>query len=204
MTSRNVSVIAWSQGNLGVQWALKYWPSVRSQVNNFIGISPDFHGTVEAYLLCLGAPELGCTPSIIQQEYESLFVNALRFNGGDSAYVPTTAIYSSTDEIVQSQSGTSASGYMNDERGVGVSNVEVQVVCPGQPAGELVTHEGLLYNPLAFALAMDALQHGGPGVLSRIDVAEACSQIVAPGLDLNDFLSTESTCDRSYCKLTSC
>jgi hypothetical protein len=174
---------------------LKYWPSTRPQVSNFVGISPDFHGTIEAYLLCLGAPELGCTPAIIQQEYESLFVNTLRLNGGDSAYVPTTSIYSSTDEIVQPQSGTSASGYMNDERGEGVSNTDVQAVCPGQPAGGIVTHEGLLYNPLAYALAVDALQNWGPGSLDRIDVAEVCSQIVAPGLGLDDLLSTESKFD---------
>ncbi|KAF2668083.1 alpha/beta-hydrolase [Microthyrium microscopicum] len=191
--NQNVSVIAWSQGNLNTQWALKYWPSTRGIVSDFISMSADFHGTTEAYLICLSAPELGCTPSVIQQEYESLYVNALRRNGGDSAYVPTTSIYSATDDIVQPQSGTGASAFLQDGRNFGVTNAELQTICPGQPAGGVVSHGDVLINALAYALAVDALTHDGPGSLSRIDLPTVCAQPIAPGLDLNDFLLNEST-----------
>lgn len=188
---KNVSVIAWSQGNLDTQWALKYWPSTRSIVSDFINISPDFHGTVLAYIVCPGFPTLTCVPSVIQQEYSSKFIATLRANGGDSAYVPTTSIYSATDEIVQPQSGTAASAIIKDARGVGVSNNELQVVCNGKPAGTFYTHEGVLYNPLAFALAKDALTHKGPGQVSRLDLNTICNEIVTPGLSLADVLATE-------------
>jgi hypothetical protein len=188
-----VSVIAWSQGNLDNQWALKYWPSTRARTSNLISISPDFHGTAEAYLLCPpGLLIVGCDPSVAQQEYKSKFVATLRANGGDSAYVPTTSIHSTTDEVVEPQQGIAASAFINDARGVGVSNSEIQTVCAGQPAGGIVTHEGAIANSLTFALAVDALTHSGPGSVTRLNLADVCSRYLAPGLDLNDFLLTES------------
>jgi hypothetical protein len=118
-------------------------------------------------------------------------VTRLRSYGGDSAYVPTTTISSSTDDIVQPQYGTGASAYINDARGVGVSNSEVQTVCAEKPAGGFYTHEGILYHPLAYALAVDALTHAGPGKTSRIDISSVCNEIVAPGWSLDDVLDTE-------------
>ena len=183
----NISVMAWSQGNIDTQWALKYWPSTRSVVSDFICISPDFHGTVNAYLLCPGFPTLPCDPSIIQQEYTSAFITTLRADGGDAAYVPTTTVYSAFDEVVQPQSGgASASAFL-----VGASNNQVQQLCPDLPAGGVYTHEGVLYNPLAYALAVDALTHDGPGESSRIDLDSLCSQVVTEGLSLEDVVATE-------------
>ncbi|KAE9969360.1 hypothetical protein BLS_005405 [Venturia inaequalis] len=195
ITNSNVSVISWSQGGLDTQWALKYWPSTRQVTSNFIAISPDFHGTVLAYILCPAFPKLPCPPALIQQEYNSNFIATIRGNGGDSAYVPTTTIYSSTDEIVQPQSPvTGASGYLLDARNVGVTNNQVQAVCGGiGPAGTFYTHEGVLYNPLGYALAIDALTNGGPGQTSRIALTSVCAQTVSPGVDLVDVLTTEES-----------
>jgi hypothetical protein len=64
---------------------------------------------------------------------------------------------------------------------------ELQNVCSViRPAGTLYAHEGVLYNPFAFALAKDALTHEGPGELSRIDVVSECQKIVADGLGFPD------------------
>jgi hypothetical protein len=192
--NNNISVIAWSQGNLDTQWALKYWPSTREVVNDFISISADFHGTLVADILCPEFPKLPCPPAVIQQGYSSNFVTRLRQNGGDSAYVPTTSIYSGVDDIVEPQQGTGASAYINDARGVGVSNNEVQIVCNGYPAGGFYTHEGVLYNPLAYALAVDALTHAGPGEPSRLNLPSVCNAITSPGLSLADVIGTEGKC----------
>lgn len=187
----NVSIISWSQGGLDTQWALKYWPSTQGVLEDFIAMSPDFHGTVEADFLCPGLDQLACTPSIWQQRYDANFVSVLRSNGGDSAYVPTTTIYSSSDEIVQPQSGTNASAYMLDARNVGVSNNELQTVCVGQPAGGVYTHEGVLYNSLAWALAADALNNPGPGDPTRLNLIQVCSELIASQENLEDVLGTE-------------
>lgn len=192
--NKQIGVISWSQGGLGTQWAFKYWPSTRKIVKNFIPISPDFHGTVQAHILCPGFPVLPCPPSVVQQENNSTFVRTLLAGGGDSAYVPTTTVYSSFfDEIVQPQTGTGASAFLKNAHGAGVTNNEVQAICPGQPAGSFFTHEGVLYNPLAFYLAQDALQHGGPGQISRLDLESICQQYAADGLSILDVLDTEAT-----------
>ncbi|KAH4935728.1 hypothetical protein HBI56_008650 [Parastagonospora nodorum] len=194
--SNNMAVISWSQGGLDTQWAFKYWPSTRKVVKDFLPISPDFRGTVLANALCL-TPDSKlmlnplCPPSVIQQEATSDYVNTLRTANGDSAYVPTTTFYSGFfDEIVEPQQGNFASAFMNDGRNVGVSNNEVQKVCAGGLAGTFYGHAGVLFNPLTYALIVDALTHDGPGNTSRINLASVCSTYAAPGLDLDDVIAT--------------
>lgn len=190
--NKNVSIISWSQGGLDTQWAFKYWTSTRSKVSNFIPISPDFKGTKMVPVICPSFPKLDCPPSVLQQDFNSTFIQTLRADGGDSAYVPTTSIYSGFDEIVEPQSGKEASAILNDDRNVGVTNNEVQTICPNKPAGKYYTHEGALYNPVGYALAVDALTHDGPGQLSRIDLDSECGKIVPEGLTYTDLLATEA------------
>lgn len=192
---QNIAVISWSQGGLDTQWVLKYWPSTRKVLKDFLPVSADFKGTVLANALCLTPDSdtslLPCTTALVQQEATSDYIRTLRSGGGDSAYVPTTTFYSGFfDEVVQPQSGTQASAFMNDARNVGVSNNEVQVVCAGQRAGSFYGHSSVLANPLTYALIVDALTHEGPGNVSRIDLKSVCDSYAAPGLDLDDVLAT--------------
>jgi hypothetical protein len=186
---RKIAVFGYSQGNLDAQWAYKYWPSTRERVTDHVGFSPGYHGTKLTNLLAL-IPQ---PPAWLQSTYNSDLVTALRADGGDSAYVPTTVIYSATDEVVQPQTGDGASSPLNDERGVGVSNVLVQDVCPGQRAGGFYTHEGILLNPIAYALARDALLHDGPGQVSRLNLESICGHYLAPSLKLDHFVLTENS-----------
>lgn len=189
---RSVAIAAWSQGNIDSQWAYKYWPSTRERVTDHVGFSADYHGTIAANLVQVPGEPL--PPSVLQQESDSNFIRTLRSNGGDSSYVPTTSIYSGfLDEVVQPQSGNDASARLLDARGIGASNNEVQVVCEGQLAGSLYTHEGTLYNPLGFALLKDALANDGPGQPSRLDLGSVCNDFITPDLVLSDFLVTENS-----------
>lgn len=106
--------------------------------------------------------------------------------------MPTTSIYSGfIDEIVEPQSGAAASGIIGDARGVGATNNEVQVLCKGTEADALYTHEGTLYNPIGYALAIDALTNEGPGLFSRVGAAP-CNSYLAQGLDEGDLVVTET------------
>jgi hypothetical protein len=190
ITNHTIGVLSWSQGGIDVQWALKYWPSTRSCVSDFMAVSADFHGTVMDILCDFPSPF--CTPAISQQGYNTHFITALRRDGGDSAYIPTTSIYSSHDAIVQPQSGgVNASAFIGDERGVGVENVLVQDVCGGMAGGGYYSHSSVLVHPLAFALFVDALEHEGPGKVARVDLDVVCGSSLAPGLGLDEFLGTE-------------
>lgn len=192
--AEKVTILSWSAGSIDGQWAFKYWPSTRNVVSDAIRISPDFHGTVLARLLCPGFQTGSCTPGIDQQYYNSTFIETLRNNGGDSAYVPTTNVYSIFDEIVQPQEDPNASGFIKDARGVGVTNVELQSVCTAVlPGGTFYnSHEGVLYNALAYALAVDAIQNPGPGSLSRVNATLQCQKFAADGLSLADIFATEA------------
>lgn len=98
---KGVAVICWSKRGLNTQWALKYWPSTRAVVQDLIAISPDFHGTIAEAAVCPALTFVICNPAIWQQAWEAEFIRTLRSEEGDSAYVPTTVVYSSFDEIVQ-------------------------------------------------------------------------------------------------------
>lgn len=193
---RKIAVISWSQGGLDTQWVLKYWPSTRKIVQDFLPVSPDFHGTIFANALCLSPnseTNLLCDPSVIQQERTSNYVQQLRKNGGDHSYVPTTTFYSGLfDEIVEPQQGEAASAFLpSSGPNAPVSNNEVQSVCALQPGGSFYGHAGVLFNPLTYALIVDALTHPGTtGQVSRIDRQAVCSDYAAPGLDLDDVLAT--------------
>lgn len=79
---------------------------------------------------------------------------------------------------------------LGDANGVEVTNVEVQKACPGTASGTEVTHEGMLYNSLAFALLRDALTNEGPGKLERIDKS-VCLDPAAGKLDKVEISATE-------------
>lgn len=194
--TKKMAVISWSQGGLDTQWVLKYWPSTRKIVQDFLPVSPDFAGTTLANVLCLSTNSklgvLPCDPSAIQQEHTSKYVNRLRQDGGDKALVPTTTFYSGFfDEIVEPQQGNAASAFLKPGDGIPVSNNEVQAVCANQPGGSFYGHAGVLFNPLTYALIVDALTHPGTtGQVSRINRRSVCANYAAPGLDLDDVIAT--------------
>jgi len=108
--------------------------------------------------------------------------------------VSTTNIYSIFDEIVQPQEDPNASGSLNDARGVGVSDVELQAACTAVlPGGSFYNdHAGVLANALAYSLTADAITNGGPGQLSRVEIEGQCAKFAAYGLSLADVLATEA------------
>jgi hypothetical protein len=82
-----------------------------------------------------------------------------------------TAVATLLDELVVPQPAASMKP--------GVSTVFVQQLCPGR----LVEHAGLLGDAVAFAIAVDALDHPGPANAARIS-RSVCRAALLPGIDV--------------------
>lgn len=146
----------------------------------------------------------GCLPSIWQQVYFSNFVNVLAtdygMGAGDTAFVPTTTVFSLTDEVVEPQGATgfeSASGYLKGEmasniliQGNGGCPVVASTVISGLP--EVVTHEGVLYSGMGVAVAVAAVNNGGMVTVDQIDSTIRCD-VVSPLLTPAQALAQEAT-----------
>jgi pimeloyl-ACP methyl ester carboxylesterase len=172
IADRKIDVIGHSQGGMIGRWALKYWPDTRDDVDDLIGIAPSNHGTATAVPLC-AAPG-GCAPAFWQQRAGSDFITAL--NAGRETYdeVDYTVIYSQFDEVVTPAPSAELRG-----GGDNVRNVPVQRICPGYPTEHLTVGTT---DPVAYALAIDALDHDGPADPARIS-RSVCTKALQPGVN---------------------
>ena len=191
ITGKNVTIISLSQGNLASQWLLRYWKSARSNVDNFIAISPDFHGTTKN-VGCPPPNTTGCPPAALQKTYHTNFVNTLWKNGGGSALVPTTIVYSGDDQVVSPKKGSNSSFSLNDGYKAGVELNDVKKLCKDKPAGDRFFHESMVYNPLVHELTIDAIKHEGPGNAGRIDLDSVCRKYLHESLSVEDAILSEA------------
>lgn len=157
-----ISVVAYSQGGLVTQWALTFWPSLHPLVKNFVAIAPTLKGTVLTQAVCGGLDLAGgCFPSTLQMSQRSNLVRALRRVSGGHAQVPTTTIFTFTDDLVQPQR-------TNDE-GVswlnGASNIPIQQACPNLNPD----HFGIVTSQATYGIAFDAFSNGRPASLSTFN-----------------------------------
>lgn len=166
-TGRRIDIAGLSQGGLQPRWAVKWWPGIRPLVDDLVTIVATNHG-FQGHALCTN----GCPPSIWQQLQGSNFLAALNAGDETPGVIDYTSIFSLTDPIVNPQFPESTSALD------GASNIYVQDVCPGRP----VDHVQSAYDPVVFALALDAFSHRGPGNYRRVDVYN-CAQLFMPGID---------------------
>jgi triacylglycerol esterase/lipase EstA (alpha/beta hydrolase family) len=168
-----------SQGPLEPRWALKWWPSLRAEVDDFIMLAAPNHGTVVA------APWYWCFASCQQMKTGSKFLAALNAGGETPAGPSYTSIYSLTDELVQPAAPQATSALAGDSN---TANVAIQSVCPGR----FVEHVQMAADAAVFGVVMDALSHPGPADPARVDRA-VCSQGSFPGVNPSTGISTAFT-----------
>jgi pimeloyl-ACP methyl ester carboxylesterase len=171
---RKIAVIGHSQGGMVPRWALRFWPDTRSMVDDQIGFAPSNHGTIDAGPLCA----IGCAPAIWQQRDNADFIQALNSRQETFSGISYTEVYTHLDEVVVPNFDDSGSSSLHGGGG-DVSNVAVQDICP------LDTNEHLLVgtiDPVAYALAIDAMDHPGPADPSRI-ASSVCTQLLMPGVN---------------------
>jgi len=174
-----VPVAGWSQGNLDIQWVLTFWTSARANTLQFISLAGDFRGTNLLAALSVAPGIVPLSRSILQQESGSNFLKALSKHGGLSAKVPTTSIFSATDEIIQPENNSpTATSFLS---GSNVGNIFIQNACPGL----LVTHEDELFINFTFQVAKLALnspeKFATPAQVAAANIP--CNLNAAPGAD---------------------
>ena len=171
---RTVAVFGISQGGLLPRIALTYWPSLRRKVSDVVAVAGTQHGT--SAFKASGCRPQGCAPAVWQQVRGSHFLRALNRKGRDETpgrRTPWTTVRSSTDEVVQPQTGRHPTSALR-----GAGNVLIQSVCPGRR----VSHIGSAVDSVTWAALLDALRHKGPARASRLP-HDVCAHPYGPGLD---------------------
>ncbi|MGQ0620703.1 MAG: esterase/lipase family protein [Panacagrimonas sp.] len=174
-TGRKIAMIGHSQGGLMPRWALKFWPSARAIVSDFVLFAGPSHGTnvalpgavLEALFDTLGLGELpiGLLPEVIYQFTPgSDFVTALNAGDETPGEVDYTSIYTLFDELVRPVLPVPTAALDFDQNNARVANILIQDVCPGY-----LTEHGTIgtTDPVAFALAVDAISNPGPADVER-------------------------------------
>jgi pimeloyl-ACP methyl ester carboxylesterase len=175
LNGRGVDLIGHSQGAVEIRWAVRFWPDVRADVEDLITLAGANNGVWSADAAC----SLGhCAPPVWQMRVGAALEAAL--NRIPAPPGPSyTAIYSSTDELIQP---TSSGAF------AGASNVLIQNVC----VGRWVEHAWELFDAASMAIALDALTHPGPANPARIPNS-VCAQTTGPGVDLTTAMQSSAT-----------
>ncbi len=175
LAGRRIAVMGHSQGGMSMRWALRFWPDTRSMVDDVIGFSGSNHGTtVLSPALCAA----GCPPADWQQLAGSNFIQALNSRAETFPGISYTEVYTHTDEVVQPNSGPNPSAAVHTGGGM-ITDVATQDICPRDVYEHL---EIGTVDPVAYALAADALTDAGPADVARIPKS-VCSQVVMPGIN---------------------
>lgn len=173
-SGQKVDVVGWSQGGMVPRWALRFWPDTRPLVDDLVGLSPSNHGTTVADVACRDS----CSPAAWQQRSISAFMPALNSRAETFAGISYTSAYTRLDEVVVPNAGPAPSSALRTGRGR-IANVATQDVCPGNTADHFAIGS---YDPVGYALAVDALTHDGPADPARIPLS-TCAQVFQPGVD---------------------
>jgi triacylglycerol esterase/lipase EstA (alpha/beta hydrolase family) len=178
-SGRDVDVVGWSQGGMVPRWALRFWPDTRSLVDDLVGLSPSNHGTVVADAAC----QRPCTPANSQQASRSRFLAALNSRAETFAGIDYTAAYTTFDEIVVPNAGPAPSSALRTGKGR-IANIALQQICPTNTADHFAIGS---YDPVGYAIVVDALRHDGPAAAGRVPLT-VCGQLHQPGVDPSTFL----------------
>jgi hypothetical protein len=169
---RRITIIGHSQGGLVPRWALKFWPETQPMVDDVIALAAPQHGTDTFRRECEG--QGSCPPSNWQLATGSQFLAAVNQPAETVAGISYTNVYTRTDQVVTPiESATLHTGPG------AIANLALQDVCPGNVSEHLMVGT---QDPVAWALAYDALTHEGPAVAERLP-ADTCDQFLMPGVN---------------------
>jgi hypothetical protein len=169
-TGRPVDMVGHSQGGLMPRWAIKWWPSVQSAVDDFVMLASPNHGTD----IARGAKDAPFPMSAVMRQFDpaSEFVRVLNAGDETPGDISYTSIYSAMDQLVLPALPVPTAGLEWGSDSPAVSNILIQDVCPGR----VVEHLGIgTTDRAAQILVIDALVGDGPGDAARAGLSTLCS-----------------------------
>ncbi len=185
-SGRKVAMIGHSQGALMPRWALKWWPSARDLVEDFVLQAGPNHGTSQGGTNPLFSVLQGITgipAAFYQMGTDSEFEEALNADDETPGDVDYTSLYTQFDELVQPVTPVPTAALdwgMDNPR---VSNILLQDVCPLL----IVDHVTIgLTDTTTFLLTLDAILNDGPADIERAGgAATLCTApAIVPGVTL--------------------
>lgn len=172
---RRIAILGHSQGGMVPRWALRFWPDTRAMVDDLVGFAPSNHGTTEAR----DCDDGGCSAASTQQSDRSAFMRALNSYAETWRGVSYTSVYTRLDQTVRPNENAET-GSSSLRTGAGRrTNVAIQDICPNAKSEHLAIGT---VDPIAYALAMDALGHEGPADPKRI-APTVCAEVFHEGVD---------------------
>jgi triacylglycerol lipase len=192
-SGRKVAMIGHSQGATMPRWALKWWPSAREAVDDFVMLAGPNHGITAGDLVRAVAARLdvasfpvGVFPAAFYQFASgSQFVTTLNAGDETPGTISYTSIYSGLyDELIQPVSPVPTAALDWGQTQPNVNNILLQNICPGR----FVDHATIgLTDRLTFELVLDAITHPGPANVTRAGGFALCGllpiipdQLIAP------------------------
>jgi pimeloyl-ACP methyl ester carboxylesterase len=170
-----VDVLGHSQGGLEPRWAVRWWPSLRTKVDDLVMLGTPNHGTVVADQ----ATPFGAPPAAWQMRTNSRFIAALNSEDETPGPISYTSLYTLSDELVQPVVPAATAAV------AGGRNLLVQELCPGR----VVDHVGLAYDAAVHDMVIDAFTHPGTAEPGRFD-RSTCLQLAFDGVAPEPLLST--------------
>jgi hypothetical protein len=172
-SGQRIAVVGASQGGEAARWPLRFWPDTRTMVADVIALDSPNHGSLTVNALCA----ITCAPALWQQTYDSQFIQALNSGHETFAGISYTDIATYTDDFVQPNLPGDSTVFLD---GPGeITNVAIQDVCPLAVADHLLVAST---NPIAVALALDAITYPGPANPGRIDRSVCDAGLFAAGV----------------------
>ena len=191
LSGYKVQIIGFSQGGMAPRWSLRFSPDTRQKVEELISLSGSHHGAIGADLFCgpFATPDpngiLGCEAALWQQGTSSAFITALNAGYETVPEVDYTAVYTLFDDVLFENGGPTPTSALRDVA-ANVVNITLQDVCPANTANHRAIGS---YDPVGWAIALDALENAGPASLARIlgggapGSSPVCAEAVMPGVD---------------------
>jgi triacylglycerol esterase/lipase EstA (alpha/beta hydrolase family) len=179
-SGERIALIGGSQGGEAERLPLRFWPDTRAMVADVIALDSPNHGSITVNALCA----ITCAPALWQQTYGSHFIQALNSGQETFAGISYTDIATYTDDFVEPDLPGDSSVFLD---GPGdITNVAIQDICPLAVADHLLLAST---NPIAVALALDAIAYPGPADPSRIDRSVCGAGPFASGVPLGESIS---------------